>query len=109
MIGMTLILGWSWLLNEETEVGHVQILNRADYCGERLNNVNLLLYDSSGQIIYEQILGLLEDVKDVSLRGSGQFCSVTRGLMDCPFRPMLAMKSRVKFHRVIPWSLFCLA
>ena len=81
------------VLNKETEVGHVQILNRADYCGERLNNANLLLYDSSGQIVYEQNLGLVEDVKDVGLRGSGQFHSVTRGSMDYPFHPMLAMDS----------------
>ena len=37
---------------------------------------------------------------------SDGFRSVPRMLMDYPFRPMLAMESRVKFHGVIPSTRF---
>ena len=37
---------------------------------------------------------------------SDWFHFVTQGPMDCPFRPMLAMEFRVKFHGVIPSTRF---
>ncbi|KAL7541977.1 LOW QUALITY PROTEIN: hypothetical protein ACHAXR_011398 [Thalassiosira sp. AJA248-18] len=58
---------WELLLDDETLVEHVRVLNRNDCCGQRLSNAILELYDVGGDVVYTHNLGADESIKDIYL------------------------------------------